>query len=223
MAAGGLTTGAGADTATAWQSPDSIQQAAETYARTRLGLGSDADVETAGVDQRLRLQRCESALETRTHGAISGGRATVAVRCPGPSPWQIFVPVRVFRTIQVAVAARPIAAGELITANAVDVVRRSSAGLPHQYAEGLQAVVGQRARRAIAAGNVIQLTSLNVMKAVQRGSLVTLTTHRAGITVRGEGTALEEGAIGERIRLRTPAGRVVEGVVESDSEVRIGG
>jgi flagella basal body P-ring formation protein FlgA len=212
-----------ARSADAWQSPESIRDAAERYAESRLAADPTTQIESAGIDSRLRLPACGNPLEARMHGGFGSGRGTVAVSCSGPERWELFVPVRVFQIVDVAVADRPIAAGEIIGADAVRLERRPSAGLPHLAARGLDGVLGQRARHTIGAGNVIQITALDISKAVERGAIVTLKTRRAGIAVHGEGEALESGAIGARIRLRTPAGRVVEGTVVSDKEVRVGG
>lgn len=42
------------------------------------------------VDRRLRLARCEGPLSLSWYGAA---RQTVAVQCPDPGSWRVFVPV----------------------------------------------------------------------------------------------------------------------------------
>lgn len=205
-----------------WQTPESIRQAAERYVTSRLDGNFEGSVEPAGIDSRLRLPGCAGRLGTRAHGSASADRTTVAVSCDSPQRWQVFVPVRIFRTVGVVVARRPISAGEIIDTDAVRLIRRSSAGLPSLYASSLAAVVGQRARLTISEGSIVRSTAVDVMKAVQRGTIVTLETRKSGISVRGEGEAIEAGGIGDRIRIRTPAGRVVEGTVLSGTEVRVG-
>ena len=206
----------------AWQSVPSIAARAEAHALERLGAQDDTTVESGGIDGRLRLPRCSADLDARMHGGFSGNRATVAVSCASPQQWQLFVPIRVFQMVDVAVANRTIAAGEIIGREAVRLERRPSAGLPHLFARGLDAVIGHRARQTITTGAVLQVSALNVMQAVERGALVTLTTRRAGISVEGSGEALEPGSVGARIRIRTAAGRVVEGIVLSEGKVRVG-
>ena len=57
---------------------------------------------------------------------------------------------------------------------------------------------------------------------IERGALVTLVSGGGSVSVRSEGVALEGGRLNQRVRVRSPSGRVVEGVVEASGEVRVG-
>jgi flagella basal body P-ring formation protein FlgA len=206
-----------------WHEPSSIRAAAEQYALAQFGGQASASVESVGIDERLKLPQCSGSLDVRAHQPFRNGRGTVAVSCRGPSKWQLFVPIRVANSINVVVADKPIRANAIISADALRIERRSSNTLPQQFATRIDEVVGLTARRGIGVGAIVEAGLLDATKAIERGAIVTLTTARSGIIVRAEGIALEDGALGQRIRLRTPAGRVVEGIVTSDSEVRVGG
>jgi flagella basal body P-ring formation protein FlgA len=57
---------------------------------------------------------------------------------------------------------------------------------------------------------------------VERGGLVTLVSGTGSVAVRSEGVALEPARLGDRIRVRSQSGRIVEGVVEASGEIRVG-
>jgi flagella basal body P-ring formation protein FlgA len=57
---------------------------------------------------------------------------------------------------------------------------------------------------------------------IERGALVTLVAGSGGVRVRSEGVALEGARLKGRIRVKTPSGRIVEGVVEASGEVKVG-
>jgi flagella basal body P-ring formation protein FlgA len=217
-----LTAAAAAGATPDWQSPASIRQAAERHALETLGRAGDASVESVAVDDRLKLPSCDRALTTATSRPFSNGRGTVTVSCEGSSPWRLFVPVRATQQIQVVVAIRPIQRDELIAADDVALEWRASTSLPYQYATRIDDVVGHSLRRSILAGAVLAPAALERQKLVDRGAIVTLTTNLGSVSVKAEGVALEQGAEGQRIRLKTAAGRVIEGTVVASNEVRVG-
>ena len=57
---------------------------------------------------------------------------------------------------------------------------------------------------------------------IERGALVTLVSGSGSVTVKSEGVALEPATLGQRVRVRSASGRVVEGAVEGLGQVRVG-
>lgn len=212
-----------AATAQSWQSPASIRAAAETHALAQLAGKTDARVDSVSVDDRLKLPRCDRALVAASSQPVVNGRGTVIVSCTGSSPWRLFVPVRARHTVSVIVARRAIRSDEVIDAGAITLEARPSTSLPYQYLSTAEAVVGFEARRAIMPGTVIVPAALRRPTVIERGSIVMLQASRGGVAVSAEGTALEDGIVGQRIRIKTPVGRVVEGVVASRNLVQVGG
>jgi flagella basal body P-ring formation protein FlgA len=206
-----------------WQPPTSIRQSAEAFALELLGNRPGITVESVSVDDRLRLPACNRALTTGSDRAFRNGRGTVTVSCDGSQPWRLFVPIRTSHLIDVVVTRRAIQRNETIGADAVMLETRSSTTLPFQYATSLQDVVGMTVRRSIVAGTVLAPAAVQGRKIVVRGGLVTLTAERGGIMVSGEGTALQDGVLGQRVRVRSRGGRVVEGFVAGENRVRVGG
>lgn len=214
LAAGTLTV-----RAVGWQSPESIREAARAAAAKSSGA---AEVEAVAVDDRLMLPECGSSLKTEMQRTIQRGQGTVAVSCTGPEAWRLFVPVRVTEQLQVVVLRRNVQPGEVLTAEDLDVRQQAAAGLPFDYVSKPEQAIGQTVRRGQQAGALLLPATLEQPVGVERGALVTLIASQSGFEVKGEGVALEPARLKDRVRVRSPSGRIVEGLVEAPGQVRVG-
>jgi flagella basal body P-ring formation protein FlgA len=201
-----------------WQPPETIAAAARAAADAA-GAG---DVETVSIDSRLKLSRCAAPLDARVERAITRGAGTIMVSCEAPAPWRLFVPVRVRNDASVVVLARNVQPGATLTAADVAVVRRSSASLPYDYLSDATQVLGRTMRRTQAEGSVVTAAALELPEVVRRGELVTVTSGNAEISVKSEGIALEAARLGQKLKVRSPSGRVIEGTAEGPGQVRVG-
>jgi flagella basal body P-ring formation protein FlgA len=204
-----------------WQSPDSIRERAREHVLAAYNA-SDVTIEAVGVDERLKLPACSAPLAAELVRAVQRGQAVVAVSCAGASPWRLFVPLRVIEQVSVVIARRALRAGEIIGASDLETRTHASTGLPHDYLTDVSHAAGLTLRRSVPAGSVLASGALEHPTVVERGALVTLVSGRGAVVVKSEGVALEPARLNERVRVRSPSGRVVEGVVGPAGEVRIG-
>jgi flagella basal body P-ring formation protein FlgA len=217
-AAGALTFGALAQAPDErWQPPETIAAAARAAAER-----SSAGKAEAAIDERLKLARCARPLDTAVERPIERGRGTVLVSCSGPSPWRLFVPVRVREEVAALVLARNVQPGHVLTAADVTVERRSSASLPHDYLSDGAEAIGLAVRRTQTAGSVLTAAALEAPEVVRRGELVTLAAGDGPVSVRSEGVALEDARLKQRLKVRSASGRVIEGTAEGPGLVRVG-
>jgi flagellar basal body P-ring formation protein FlgA len=168
------------------------------------------------------LPVCTEPLDAQLQRSLVRGQGTVAVSCRNPSPWRLFVPVRVIEQVSVVVARRGLAAGDVLTAADLDARTQASTSLPYDFISDLEQAIGLTVRRAVPAGTVLAPATLVHPELVERGALVTLVSGSGTIRVKSEGVALEGGRVKERVRVRSQSGRIVEGVVEASGEVRVG-
>ena len=175
------------------------------------------------LDPRLRLARCDRPLQTfDPPGARRHGNTVVGVRCPGSSPWTVYVPVRVALIRPVVVTRRPVPRGAVLTRADLALRERDTATLPLGYLTRIEAAVGQRARRALPAGAVVAPGALERTPVVRRGQRVILLARTGVIEVRVAAVALADAAAGERVSVRNlRSRRVVEGVAVREGVVRV--
>jgi flagella basal body P-ring formation protein FlgA len=211
-----------AQNAAHWQSVAAIRDAARVFALQRVDATESATVEVGAIDERLKLPACSTPLAAAAQNEFRDGRGTVVVSCVGKDPWRLFVPVRLISEVRVVVARRNVQTGEKLTSDDLEQVVRASTTLPYEYLTDLAEAIGFTARRTIAAGTILVPAALARPELVARGALVTLVAGVGGIMVKTEGVALEAGRLNQRVRVRSPSGRVVEGIVESANQVRVG-
>lgn len=83
-------------------------------------------------------------------------------------------------------------------------------------------VLGQQAVRPLAAGEPLNRLHLRVAPVVARGSAVTVSFSRGGVQLSGVGQALEDGRMGQSIRvLNTSSRATVVGVVSGPATVSV--
>lgn len=206
------------------QDLDSIRQAVETFFMAEAPTGGgERSIAVTNVDRRLRLQACEESLETFfPPGSRSGRNRTVGVSCAGPKPWTIYVSVRARYRGNVLVAARGLPRDAVIGNNDVFVEERELDDSSFGYLKSPHAALGKRTVRPIRLGDPITEDVLEKVPSVVRGQRVKLVAQSSYLLVRMFGTALENGATGERIRVEnSKTKRVVEGIVEEGGTVRI--
>ncbi|MFT4189897.1 MAG: flagellar basal body P-ring formation chaperone FlgA [Comamonas sp.] len=148
---------------------------------------------------------------------------TLGVRCVAPQRWSIYVRVRASVAGRYPVAAQTLGVGELITPQAYVWREGDLLALPGDAVLDEKQLEGRSARQRIAAGQPLRAGALRSAQTVARGALVKLTVQGEGFTVSREGaTALEEGAPGSTISVRTPSGQIVSGIVRGAGVVEVG-
>ncbi len=215
------TTRAGNDTT---ESHQRIREAARAHVLARADqLPGQIEVKIARLDPRLRLRRCERPLETYdSPNGLRPGRNVVGVRCTGQHPWKLYVTVDIATLQPVVVAARPLARGQQVSAADLRIEQRDTARLHQAFYTQIHDLVGQRARRQIAAGRILHPGLLERRRLVRRGGTVQIVVQRGPLQVRMQGKALQNGALGDRIRVRNQAsGREITGEVIAAGTVRV--
>ena len=210
--------------AQAWQDNDDIRAAAESYLRDRIGKRAGrTTVEAGALDPRHRLPKCEQPLRTfMRRGVEIGPRTIVGVSCDGTKSWTLYVPVNLFVTADVLVAARSLPRGHLLTASDLSRDERDVSRMHSGYLTEARELVGQRLKQQVIAGRPLTLAMIEANRIVSRGQTVTLVAAGPGINVTMTGKALMDGALNQRIRVENlNSGRTIEGIVRSREQVEI--
>jgi len=204
---------------------ESIQAAAEKEVRSHLPETHGKYFVTANrLDPRLQLAQCASALEAtvpnNTTAAFS--KATVGVRCAGPTQWTLYVPVTVEVEAPILVLRRSLARRSPVEATDVELQTRRIAGSEAAFISDIGNLRGRRLKRALAAGTPLTADELVPDVLVRRGQQVTLLAASGPFEIRAQGQALSDGSENQRIRVQNMGSRkVVEGIVENGSTVRV--
>jgi flagella basal body P-ring formation protein FlgA len=116
--------------------------------------------------------------------------------------------VRLVWTQPALMLARSVKRGETLkeTDFVVRQVRVNKAGV---YASRPSEAVGRSLKKNLFQGEVLALNALADVPAVEKGKSVTIIVRDAGLTVKAKGEALEDGALGETIKVRNVSSKTV--------------
>jgi len=147
------------------------------------------------------------------------GRVTIGVRC-GDGQTR-YLQARVTAIGQYWVAARDIPVGTLVTASMLEARSGDLATLPRLAVLDENAAVGRVATRTLARGSVIQGSQLQAPALIQRNRTVSVEAIGQGFRVVRQGEALQDGALGDTVRVRMSNRSILTGVVAGDGVVKV--
>lgn len=147
------------------------------------------------------------------------GRVTVGVRC-GDGKVR-YLQARVTAYGHYWVAGQRIAAGTRITAAMLQARDGELDRLPATTVFDRTTAIGQVATRTLTEGSVLQTTQLRAPNLVHRRQPVTVEALGSGFRVTRQGKALQDGALGDTVRVRMADRSVLSGVVSGDDQVRV--
>ncbi len=202
---------------TAWTPVPLLRQIAETAVLQ----GRPGSTVSAHIDANVRLAACGTTPQATVQG--NGRTPSVRVTCTGPQPWTLYVPVEVQQMQAVLVLTQPVAAGQAITAQMVQLQPRNITSLAGGYFTDAGVAIGGLATRALGAGTVLSMTNVRAAPVIRRGQTVTLQYRSNALTVKAAGRALADAAPGQVLRVENLSShRIVSGVVGPDGRVVIG-
>ena len=130
------------------------------------------------------------------------GRVSVGVRC-GENGRQVrYLQAQIDVIGSYVVAARDIERGTLITSNMLSERGGNLGDLSAQALTAEEDIVGKIAQRPIRTGSAFLAHYLQAPDLVERGQRVTVVAQGSAFRVSREGEALENGALGEQVRVR---------------------
>jgi flagella basal body P-ring formation protein FlgA len=204
---------------------EQVQAAAEAFVRAHLPASQAKQfVSAAKLDPRLRVTLCDQPLQTFEQSTTAlGERVTVGVRCASANTWTLYVPVSVEVEIPVLVLRRALARRAPVALIDVEPETRRMPGSAAVFIQDATSLQGHRLKRSLPAGTALTVDMLVPDVVVRRGQQVTLIAANGPVEIRAQGHALTEGGLSDRVRVQNMSSlKVVEGVVESDSVVRVG-
>ena len=208
-----------------FQSHKSIYQAAQKFIRGHVTSqhSQRAEIKAGKLDSRLKLKKCDKALRAfLPKGSHALGKTTVGVKCTGSKPWSLHVPVTISMYKKVLVTARMLEKGDVLVEADMKLVKHDVATLSYGYFEEKNNGTGMKIKRRAEAGTVLTPAMLKKPQIVKRGQKIAIMAKSGRMQVRMMGKALNNGALGDRIKVMNIKSRQkLEGVVISSAEVII--
>ncbi|WP_039913677.1 flagellar basal body P-ring formation chaperone FlgA [Cellvibrio mixtus] len=181
------------------------------------------DISVGNLDNRLRLGQCPAPVGFTAQDQTGlGGNITVKAQCATEHiNWAVHIPAQVVIYREIPVALRDIARGESITAAHLTTSLVNVSNIRQGFAADSGAVIGREAKRNIGKGEPFRNTVLDAPTAIKRGEVVKLESLVGSIKVSSNGTAMGDGRLGQKIRVRNDSSdRIVTGVVRGQGLVQ---
>jgi len=197
-----------------------------------------ANFEVVPPDHRVKILSCSEKL---LFDFPFNGKETIRAKCPNPT-WQFFLrvktdnpeikkllnPVRQTKKKQnqdtarkeVLFARKNLTVGSILRENDTETKRVKKNTLPVDVYSTFDGLENYEVVKTIKAGSVIRSLNLRPARLVKRGTKVQLKILAQGMLVTATVEALEDGHIGQQIKLLNNAsGKTVTGVVTGLNEV----
>jgi len=207
--------------ATTMQDGESIRVAALNFLQQQAaGLPGKVEITVTPVFPR-GLAACSALDPFMPTGARLWGRMTVGVRCVGERPWTLYVQARVSINATFYTAARAIAPGEVLS-NA-DLVARDGdiTAMPQAIVTDPAQAVGAVALSRVPAGLPLRTDMLRAASSVAIGQNVHVVAGGSGFSISAEGTAMNNAAPGQQVRVKTAGGQIITGILKDSQTVEI--
>ncbi len=175
------------------------------------------EVEVGSLSRGLKLAPCEKA-EPFLPGTVQlWGRVNVGLRCVAGARWTTFIPVRIAAYGPALIARVPLPAGRIPQAEDFAIQEVDWAASRSTPIASRSILEGQELIRAVAPGQPILTEYLRIAPAVRAGEPVSVVVEGPGFAIRTEAVALSSAAEGQHIKVRTGAGKVLNGTVDGRS------
>lgn len=207
-----------------------IQTAVDNFMHEQTrALPGYPEIKVGAVDKRVALPECTKLEVFLPQGAQLMGNSMVGVRCPKQAlvmakqgttqGWTLFVPVQVKVNVDLLIINKPMRQGQTI--HAEDLSRQSGEWLQSGMLSDSRQAVGKILKYSVSAGQVLRQDMLHEPYTVTQGHPVQLQVETAGLSIRSEGHAMNNGAEGQLVQIRTASGRVVRGTARENGIVEV--
>lgn len=199
-----------------------LETGAEKFISQQITLNPDikTTIKALPLDARLSERACDSPLSFSTNTTPPFNRqVTVKVKCDDISGWTQFVHVRIEELHPVIVTTQAINKGELVTSESISIEFKPKHFVRASNLDTKQYLVGSRSKRVIRAGTAIGLHHVCM---VCKGDNVTIYAKTRTLTIKTTGIALQDGNVGEQIRVKNQkSGKTISARVKDVESVEV--
>ncbi len=187
---------------------------------TRDDAAIRAHVEIGAIDPRLRLPQCARPVLFLPAGSRLHGNGSLGARCEdAPEPWTLYLTYRISLQGPALVTRWPLAARQTIKAGDLELREIAYEAPPGDYLRDTALLEGAVTARPIPAGQPLTADRIVRSQTVRAGQRVKLWLSGSGFHITQEGVALNGAKAGETVRVRTAAGKIVQGQAGADGRV----
>lgn len=207
---------------TARAEADQLGSALQNFLESRsAALPGKASISLGKYPRNEKVLACRNWQISLPQGSRPWGRISVHARCLSGTSQSLYVSAEIRVHGQMLQAARYIPPGSLLSEADFISVDAEISKQPADILLAPQQALGQTSRLAILTGRPLQRQHLRAELAIHAGQNVKLTLRKASISVSNAGTAINNAALGQPVRVRLANGKIVHGQAREQGEVDI--
>jgi flagella basal body P-ring formation protein FlgA len=171
-------------------------------------------------DRMPKWPPCKQPRAIPGTGSSTTGKFPVSLRCDSPR-WLGQIVVTVEAAKRHLVAARNLQAGVIISPS--DIVESESdwTKLPDDVATDAEQLLGRTLTRAMQQGQALTLNFARQTAVIRTGERVRVQMVGSNFTVTGDGLAVQQGAVGESVKVKMASGQFVTATVVRSGVVEL--
>lgn len=200
---------------------DAINAVHTFVARQTSSLGRAVKIRVIPPPTDTRLPPCARHEVFLPADTRLWGKASVGVKCSHPSAWTAYLSVQVSVPGNYLISARKINRGQTITEGDVELKFGDLTEFPANVLTETTLAVGQRAKIGLAANQPLTRELLHQIPVIKQGDKVRVLARGGGFSVATHGTALNNAAQGDPVKVKTESGRTLNGIATNVGEVEL--
>ncbi len=181
---------------------------------------AEVHVDVDKADPRLRLGHCDQPVFFLPIGNHAWGSGNLGVRCESPV-WSLYLGFHIRLRGPALVTCQPLPANQRLSGNDLRLANIEYVGDPGRYPRDPDKLRGAMLTRPLPAGAPISVDRLRREPIIRSGQRVRIVAGGTGFEIGQDGIAQQQAAVGDSVRLKTMAGRVVQGIAQADGTVRV--
>ncbi len=193
------------------QNHAAIEQLAEVFIQQQLhDQPGKISIQVGNLDNRLKLNDCTALEAFLPAGAQLQGRTNIGIRCNAPTTWSIFIPASIRIQMDRLIASKTLQQGTVLSQGdfTYQLGELNQPGLITDEAR----VLGKVLKLNVQTGQLLKQDMLRDPYVIQRGETVHIIASGRGITIRTEGKAIGNAAIGEAVQVKVNSGNIINGL-----------
>lgn len=200
-----------------------VMQGVMEFVESKLGAekAENTRVTVLPIDSRVKFYHCPTGINYSLASERSFTRHfPVKVSCnQGNKPWKTYIQVMVTEMIEALVVTKNIAKGVRVEADMVKIALVDKYKVKSRSISTSKSILGGRAMRNIQRGYQIGLKDVCL---VCKGDEVSIIAKSGGMMIKTSGTAIENGAKGETIRVKNDSSnRIIKGMIGDLREIYV--
>lgn len=200
------------------------EEVAQAITKSLESEGRDISFKSIEVVGSREVFPGELSVTARSSGEVRPGSIPFLLKIENGDKEGIEVQARarIEEFVSLPVARRSLPRGAVVNAEDIVMARLNVNGLPSDTTADPGRVVGFETSRQVIAGSAFQISDLKMPPVVTNGGKVTMIYTSGVLEATAAGTALQDGALGDEIKVRNEQSKkIVRGRVEEAGLVRV--